>query len=303
MSDRVRVTDVAPRDGLQNEPHTIPAADKVRLIELLSRSGVDEIEVTSFVSPKWIPQLADAAEVVQAAAGFKPAGLVYSVLVPNEKGMQAVLAANERAGRRLIDKVSVFTAASETFSRRNTNASIAETLERFEPVLREANRHGLAARAYVSCAIACPFEGPTEPRAVADLAQRLVALGADEIDVADTIGAGTPESVAGMLDALIAAMGEACISRLTLHLHDTLGQAGACAAAALRLGIRSFDAAAGGLGGCPYASTTGRRAPGNLATERLLEVICAAGWACGLKSAALAEAARFARGLREAPAE
>ncbi len=300
MSDLVRIIDVSPRDGLQNEPRVIPVADKVRLVELLARSGLDEIEVSSFVSPKWIPQLGDAAEVFRAAAAFKPDGMLYSALVPNEKGMQAARAVNDEAGRRVIDKVSVFTAASETFARRNTNASIAETLERFEPVFRAARQGGLASRGYISCAVACPFEGAIHPQALVAVARRLAALGADEIDVADTIGAGTPARVAAMLGELIAGLGDAWLPRITLHLHDTFGQAGACAAEALRLGIRSFDAAAGGLGGCPYASTADRRAPGNLSTERLVGVIRSAGLSCRVDSTALGEAALFARGLRGA---
>lgn len=303
MTQRVYITDVAPRDGLQNEPRIIPTADKVRLVRLLDPSGVDEIEVTSFVSPRWVPQLGDAADVFAALAATKPPGVAYSALVPNEKGMEAALRANAAAqatldatggARRLIDRVSVFTAASETFSQKNTNATIAETLDRFRPVLALARANGLSVRAYVSTAIRCPFEGDVAPAAVADLAQRLFALGVDDVDLADTIGAATPESLRAMLTTAIERVGP---SRLSLHLHDTFGQAAACIPVALALGLRSFDGAAGGLGGCPYAATPPRRAPGNVATEGLVRAIHAAGFTTGVNLDRLDEAARFARFL------
>ncbi|MFN0131906.1 MAG: hydroxymethylglutaryl-CoA lyase, partial [Phycisphaerales bacterium] len=181
MPGRVRITDVSPRDGLQNEPSVIASAEKARLVRALDASGVDEIEITSFVSAKWVPQLGDAAEVLGLVAATKPTGVVYSVLVPNEQGMRAAAEVNQRAhvpgGRRLIDKVSVFTAASETFSKRNTNATIAETLRRFEPVMALAKGLGLAVRGYVSCVIECPFEGPIAPEKVGHVAQALVDMG------------------------------------------------------------------------------------------------------------------------------
>jgi hydroxymethylglutaryl-CoA lyase len=303
MPDRVRITDVSPRDGLQNEPGLIPTADKVRLVELLGAAGVDEVEVSSFVSPKWVPQLADAADVFAALRGRKPPGVAHSALVPNEPGMRAALRVNEAAGERLIDKVAVFTAASETFCRRNTNATIAETLERFAPVLRLAQESGLPVRGYVSCAVQCPYEGPIAPQRVADVAARLLDLGVDEIDLGETIGAGTPDSVSAMLEAVMARLGTArgraaWPPLLTLHLHDTFGRAAECVRAALRLGVRSFDGAAGGLGGCPFASTPARRAPGNIATETLARVVVEEGYAVGLSTGALATAAAHARGLR-----
>lgn len=296
MPARVRITDVAPRDGLQNEPALIPAADKVRLVELLCASGVDEVEVSSFVSPRWVPQLGDAAAVFEALRGRKPAGVQFSALVPNEKGMQAALAVN--AAGRLIDRVAVFTAASETFSQKNTNASIAETLHRFEPVVAAAHAAGLTVRGYVSCVVACPFEGPIAPAQVADVAERLAALGVDEIDLGETIGVATRASTVAMLDALIARLGRGRLAALTLHLHDTHGRAAECVAAALELGLRSFDGSAGGLGGCPYASTPQRRAPGNIATETLVQTVHAAGYTSGVDMARLAEAGRFAVSLR-----
>lgn len=298
MTDRARITDVAPRDGLQNEPlrggAPIATAQKAALVRALAASGVDEVEITSFVSPKWVPQLGDAAELCALLAGSKPAGVVYSALVPNERGMQALLAANAAAGRRLIDKASVFTAASETFSQRNTNAMIAETLERFRPVVAAAREHGLALRGYISCAVECPFEGPTAPGSVARVAGELRRLGVEEIDLGDTIGSATPERTA----ALISAVAETTpIGSLVLHLHDTFGRAAACVREAIAIGVRSFDGSAGGLGGCPYASTAHARAPGNIATRLLVETIYGAGVRTGVDLDRLAEADALARAM------
>jgi len=297
MSERIRITDVSPRDGLQNEARVIPTSEKLRLVEALGAAGVDEIEVSSFVSARWVPQLADAAELLQGLRGRKPAGVVYSVLVPNDRGMQAALAVNAHAGERLIDKIAVFTAASETFSRRNTNAGIAETLDRFAPVLRCARENGLATRGYVSCMVRCPFEGPVAPATVADVAVRLRDLGVDELDLGETIGVGTPDEVTAVLSAVCARLDEQARGRLTLHLHDTHGRAVDSVRAALAFGIRSFDGSAGGLGGCPYASTAGRRAPGNIATETLVAAALDAGFACGADLEGLRGAAAVAQGL------
>ncbi len=307
MSERVRITDVAPRDGLQNEPGRVATRDKASLVRLLIRSGVDEIEVSSFVSPKWIPQLGDAGELLAMLAGDKPAGMVFSALVPNERGLDAALAVNERAGARLIDKVSVFTAASETFSEKNTNATIAQTIERFRPVIARANGAGLRVRGYVSCVIACPFEGEIPPARVADVSARLLDLGIDELDLGDTIGQGAPDSIEAMLIDVLERTNLAPSTRdgdpsLTLHLHDTFGRASSYVERALELGVRSFDGAAGGLGGCPYASTAQRRAPGNIATEALVDVVTASGYTTGVDLDALREAASFARTL-SAPTE
>jgi len=449
MPEHVRITDVSPRDGLQNEPGFIPTEDKVRLIELLGQTGVDEIEVTSFVSPKWVPQLADATEVVTALAsspslregaggrvlpaparnpltvqraqalrkemtgpekelwrilgGSKLAGYrfrrqhpfgpfildfycaskkvvveidgrthfseearqadedrtmylgmyglhvvcftnddvihnsgavatrilevlrervthkpfpppppsgrgrtppVLSALVPNERGLQGVLDANQRARRKLISKISVFTAASETFSRRNTNASIAETIHRFVPTMRAANPEGIAVRGYVSCAVACPYEGPIEPARVVHVCRQLWGIDIRELDVADTIGAGTPDSIRSMLRTVLLefpslrpppATDSSPPGLLTLHLHDTFGRAAECVRAALDLGVRSFDGSVAGLGGCPYASTPGKRAPGNIDTTLLVKTIHDAGYATGVNLDRLEEAAAFAR--------
>lgn len=298
--ERVRITDVSPRDGLQNEAGVIATAEKVRLVDLLAGSGVDEVEVTSFVSPKWVPQLGDAAEVLSRVA-MPPAGVVYSALVPNEKGFEGALAANG-ARRGILGKVSVFTAASETFARKNTNASIAETIERFVPVVSRAHAAGLRVRGYVSCVVACPFEGAIEPSQVARVSARLLEIGVDEIDLGDTIGAGTPGTIRAMLEAVLGSCpslrgsgGSAAAETLTLHLHDTFGRAAACVAEALRAGVRSFDGSAGGLGGCPYASVEGRRAPGNIDTGLLVETIHAEGYRTGVDLGLLSRAGEWAR--------
>lgn len=299
MADRVRLTDVAPRDGLQNEPGVIATGDKAEMVRLLAASGVDEVEVTSMVSPKWVPQLGDAEELLSLLAEGKPGGVCYSVLVPNEKGMARAMEADASAGGSLVDKVSVFTAASETFSLKNTNASVSETIERFAPVLESAREHGKRTRGYVSCVVACPYEGGIDPGRVGEVCSMLLEIGVDELDLGDTIGAGTPETIAAVLFEVIEildgrasnAFGE---PTLTLHLHDTFGNAAACAREALLLGVRSFDASAAGLGGCPYASVGGARAPGNIATELLVRTIEDEGFGTGVNRARLAHASAFA---------
>lgn len=317
MSDVVRVTDVSPRDGLQNEPlrddgSPIPAASKARLVEMLCEAGVDEVEVTSFVSPKWVPQLGDAAEVVRLTAravaeheeGWDGAP-EFSVLVPNLKGLEGLEAADsaacEDAGLEppLIRKIGLFTAASEAFCRKNTNVSIDETIARFKEVMERGSVNAQVVRAYVSCAIACPFEGPIDPAKVGAVAAKLVQLGVTEVDLGDTIGAGTPQTVAAMLKAVEKSIGGAWFRRkgVVLHLHDTNGLAALCVDAALEQGVRSFDASAGGLGGCPYASTPGKRAPGNIGTELLVRTVHAAGMQTMVDEDALARAGAFARSL------
>lgn len=298
MPEFVRITDVSPRDGLQNESGVMPTTDKARLVELLRKTGVDEIEVTSFVSPKWVPQLGDAMELLRQLSNGRP---LMSALVPNERGMQSALEAiREWPGR--LGKVSVFTAASETFAKKNTNASIAETIERFKPVIAAAHDAGLSVRGYISCVIACPFEGPISPERVAEVADQLASLGIDELDLGDTIGAGTSESTTAMLDAVDDVWfvgqnpGESAVNaRTTLHLHDTFGRASECVKAALDAGIRSFDGSVAGLGGCPYASTPGKRAPGNIDTRLLVETIHNAGFVTNVNLDRLDEAAAFAR--------
>ncbi len=298
MTGPVRITDVSPRDGLQNESGSVPTSEKARLVELVSRTGVEEVEITSFVSPKWIPQLGDAPELCDLLAQRKPPDVVWSALVPNERGLDALLAANERAGARLVDKIALFTAASETFSKRNANATIAESLARFRSVVERARDAGLAIRGYVSCAIACPFEGPIAPAAVRGVADELVDLGIDDLDLGDTIGAATPETLATLLDVFLPAAAELGPAGLTLHLHDTHGRAAECLRVALDAGVRSLDGAVGGLGGCPYASTVpGERAPGNVATETVVRVVRDAGLPTRIDDAALQRAADAARSI------
>jgi hydroxymethylglutaryl-CoA lyase len=242
---------VGPRDGLQNEPTPIATELKVAFIDALSRSGLADIEVSSFVSPRWVPQLADAEEVFRRIT--RAPDVRYWALVPNLTGL-------ERATAARVDGVAVFAAASETFSRRNTNASIAETLERFAPVVDGAT---VPVRGYVSTAFHCPFEGPIAPAEARRVALALLDLGCEEISLGDTIGRAQPEEVRALLELLLA---EVPAERLALHCHDTFGQAVANCLAAAELGITSFDASAGGLGGCPYAPG----APGNVATEALV---------------------------------
>lgn len=307
MTDRVRITDVAPRDGLQAEPTPVPVERKADLVRAVQRTGVAEVEVSSFVSPKWIPQLGDAPELFAKLAVGKPDGVLYSALVPNERGFDAALTANREARdargvERLIDKVSVFTAASETFAEKNTNASIADTIDRFRPIVPRAHEQGMRVRAYISCVVACPYEGDVPPTAVADVARRLLALGVDEIDLGDTIGAATPESIEPVLLEVIDALSGRAHNdfgepTLTLHLHDTHARAADCVRAALEIGVRSFDASSGGLGGCPYASTPDRRAPGNIAMSTLVRTIEDFGLVSGIDHDAQAAADAVASGL------
>lgn len=288
MNTSVRITEVAPRDGLQAETVIVPTDRKAQLVRKLNATRVDEIEISSFVSPKWIPQLGDAQDLFALIASEKPREMIYSALVPNERGLDAALAVNAQARKahgieRLIDKVSVFTAASEGFSLKNTNATIDETLTRFAPVIDRAHHHGLMVRGYISCVVRCPFDGDISPVQVGDVAARLLDLGVDELDLGDTIGAATPETIEPVVMEVIDRLeGDATNPfgdpTLTLHLHDTFGHAADCVQMALDLGVRSFDSSAGGLGGCPYASTETSRAPGNISTLALLETINASGF-------------------------
>jgi hydroxymethylglutaryl-CoA lyase len=284
MSGRsfVDLCEVGPRDGLQNEKRFVATANKLRYIELLARAGFREIEATSFVSPKWVPQLADAEQVLPAAIAAHPTTL-FSVLVPNEKGLERALACGAR-------KVSVFTAASEGFARKNINATIAESIERFRPVVAGAHAAGATVRGYVSCVIACPYDGPVAPEAVRETCARLVEIGVDELDLGDTIGVAHPDEVERMLRACAEVRP---IEEIVLHLHETSGRAVACAERALALGVRRFDGSTGGIGGCPYAPG----ARGNIATEALVELCESRGYRTSLDRAALAEAARFIAGV------
>jgi len=286
VSDRfVRITEVGPRDGLQNEKQVIPADAKVAFVDLLSEARYPEIEVSSFVSPKWVPQLGDAAEVF-ARIRRRP-GTVYSALVPNERGMEGALAA--RAG-----KIAVFAAASESFSQRNTGGSIDEVLARFVPVIAAARAAGLPVRGYVSCVVRCPYEGPVAPGAVRSVVERLLALGVDELDLGETLGVAVPDDIARLYEGIVPAIAP---GRTTLHLHDTNGRALDNARAALALGVRSFDSSAGGLGGCPYAPG----ARGNVDTVSLLSMLEAEGYETGVDRAAAAAAiASIRQALRPA---
>ena len=269
----VRIVEVGPRDGLQNEPRPVPTEVKVAFVDALSDCGFDEIEVSSFVSPKWIPQLADA-EAVFARIRRAP-GVTYMALVPNLQGL-------ERAHAARVDKVAVFTAASETFSRKNTNASIAETIERFRPIVRQA---GMPVRGYISTAFHCPFEGRIMPEQVLPVAGALLDLGCIELSIGDTIGRASPDEVGALFERLFTL---APAERLAAHFHDTFGQAVENARAAERLGIRTFDSSAGGIGGCPYAPG----APGNVATAALVEAFPGR---TGVDPAALGRAAAIVR--------
>ncbi len=270
----IRVTEVGPRDGLQNERAIVPVAEKVAFVDALVDAGFPEVEVTSFVSPKWVPQLADAAEVMSRVK--RRAGTMLSVLVPNEKGLEGAMAAK-------ADKVSVFVSASEGFSRKNVNASVADCLARLEPVVKQARGAGLPVRGYVSCVVRCPFDGAVEPKTVRAVSERLLAMGCTEIDLGDTIGAAQPEDIERLLAGVAPAVSPGAV---TLHLHDTRGMAAACVERALSLGVRSFDSSAAGLGGCPYAPG----APGNLATETLLATIERCGLPHGVDAGAVAAA-------------
>jgi hydroxymethylglutaryl-CoA lyase len=274
MTKTVTIFEVGPRDGLQNEKRLIPAADKVRLIDLLAEAGFRKIEATSFVSPKWVPQLADAAEVM-AAITRKP-GVTYAALTPNMKGYEAARVAK-------VDEVAVFAAASEAFSQKNINCSIAESLARFRPLTE-------AVRGYVSCVTDCPYSGAVTPEAAARVTEALFALGCYEVSLGDSIGKAAPEAVAAMLDAVL---NIADAADLAGHFHDTGGRALDNIAVSLDKGLRTFDSSVGGLGGCPYAPG----AKGNVATGRVVDYLDRAGFATGIDRAGLAAAEAFVAGL------
>lgn len=282
MPEDVEIFEMGPRDGLQNEPRLIPAAAKIALVDLLSQAGFRRIEVTSFVSPRWVPQMADAAEVM-AGITRRP-GVRYAALTPNLRGYLAARAAR-------ADEVAIFASASEGFSRANLNATIAESLEMFRPVAEAALADGIALRGYVSVVTDCPFDGPTPPGAVARVVGALRDLGCHEVSLGDTIGQGRPETIDAMLAAVL---DELPPERLAGHYHDTAGRALANIDASLARGLRIFDAAVGGLGGCPYAPG----AAGNVATELVAAHLEAGGWRTGLDPRILAEAAAMARAMR-----
>ncbi|MBK4738304.1 hydroxymethylglutaryl-CoA lyase [Noviherbaspirillum pedocola] len=286
LPQRVKIVEVGPRDGLQNEKQTIPAEVKIRLVDMLSDAGFPNIEAASFVSPKWVPQMATSAEVM-AGITRRP-GTVYSALAPNMKGFDAALAAG-------VDEVVIFGAASEAFSQKNINCSIAESIERFRDVAEATKRHGLKLRAAVSCALGCPYQGEVPVAAVRDVVARLRALGCDEIDIADTIGVATPRKVYAAMEA---AMREFPVEGLSGHFHDTYGQAVANIYAALEVGISIFHSSVAGLGGCPYA----KGATGNVATEDVLYLMQGLGIETGINLDKVVDAGQFIAGHLGRPA-
>jgi hydroxymethylglutaryl-CoA lyase len=281
LAERARIVEVGPRDGLQNEPGELPTSLKVELIERLADAGVPAVEATAFVSPKWVPQMADHTEVMERIRR-KP-GVAYPVLTPNLKGFDAALAAG-------ATEVAIFGAASEAFSRKNINCSIAESLERFRPIAAKAKAHRVKVRGYVSCVLGCPYEGDVTPQRVAEVAGALYDMGCYEISLGDTIGVGTP----GRAKALVKACAERVpVERLAGHYHDTYGQALANIYASYELGVRTFDTSIAGLGGCPYAAG----ASGNVATEDVVYMLRGLGVETGIDLEALTGIAVWISGV------
>jgi hydroxymethylglutaryl-CoA lyase len=275
LPKRVKIIEVGPRDGLQNEAQTIPAEIKIELVNQLSAAGFQNIEAAAFVSPKWVPQMATSSEVMQGIA--RRSGTIYSALVPNMKGFEAALASG-------VDEIVIFGAASEAFSQKNINCSIAESIERFREVAEATKQHKLRLRGAISCALGCPYQGEVRPEAVSDVVRRLRDLGCDEID--DTIGVGTPRKVQKVIEA---AAQEYPIAQLSGHFHDTYGQALANIYASMEMGVAIFHASVAGLGGCPYA----KGATGNVATEDVLFMMDGLGIDTGIDLQALAQAGHF----------
>jgi len=285
MPETVEIFEVGPRDGLQNEARQIPTVDKIGLVDKLSTAGFRRIEVASFVSPKWVPQMADSAAVLEGIT--RAPGISYAALTPNIKGF-------ERASAAGADEVAVFGSASEGFSRANINATVEESLDRFAPVTEAARAAGIPVRGYVSCVVECPYDGPVAPASVAHVAARLAEMGCYEISLGDTVGAGTPERIGAMLAAVL---GVVPAARLAGHYHATGGRALENIEASLARGVRVFDAAVGGLGGCPFAPG----AAGNVATEAVHDRLVALGYDTGLDRDILNDAAETARAMRSGP--
>jgi len=273
----IRIVEVGPRDGLQSETVAVPTEVKVAYVDALSSAKLPEIEVSAFVSPRWVPQLADAEEVFRRIR--REPGVVYSALVPNEQGFERALAAG-------VGKIAVFTAASQTFNRKNINATIEESIRRFEPVVSAARAARLPVRGYVSTAFWCPYEGRIPPDRVVDVCRRLLDLGVDEFSIGDTIGKASPEEVRSLLAAIPSVVS---LDRVALHFHDTYHRAVENAQEARKLGVLTFDSSAGGIGGCPYAPG----ASGNVATEALIEAFRAGGEEVSGDLPALAAARRI----------
>ena len=282
VTGRVEIFEVGPRDGLQDEARPIPTAEKVALIDTLSRAGFRRIEVASFVSPKRVPQMADGAEVLAGIS--RAAGVRYAALVPNMRGLERALAAK-------ADEVAIFASASEGFSRANIGVGVAESLARYGEVAAAAREAALPVRGYVSCVADCPYDGFVAPSTVADVAAALEAMGCYEISLGDTVGRGVPQTIGAMLTAVVEAVPA---ERLAGHYHDTGGRALANIETSLQFGLRVFDAASGGLGGCPFAPG----AAGNVATEAVHARLAAFGWETGLDAETLGKAGAMARRMR-----
>lgn len=283
LPTRVSIVDVAPRDGLQNEKQPVSTQDKLGLIQRLQQAGVKKIEVTSYVSPKWVPQMADNAAVMQALSSVpvrRPEGVQYSVLVPNMQGLEAALA------QPLPDEIVVFSAASEAFTQKNINCSIAESIARYAPVVALALERGIRVRGSISCSLGCPYQGKVPSAAVHEVASRMKNIGVQEIGVADTIGVGTPKQTQAAMEAALKVY---ALENVSGHFHDTYGQALVNIYACLQMGISSFDASVAGLGGCPYA----RGATGNVATEDVVYMLHGLGIETGIDLDLLVEAGAY----------
>ena len=281
MDNHVKLVEVGPRDGLQNEAEFISSSNKIILTNLLSAAGFKSIEVTSFVSPRWVPQLKDAHEVMTNIT--RNAGVNYIALTPNLKGLDAAIAAQ-------ADEIAIFAAASETFSSKNINCTIAESLQRFTPVINKAKQINLPIRGYISCVVGCPYEGEVEPAIVFDIAQWMIEQGCYEVSLGDTIGCGTPQTIDKLLNKIIPSIQA---EKIAGHYHDTNGRAVENIFTSLEYGIRTFDSAISGLGGCPYAPG----AKGNVSTNKLHNALSAAGWNTGLNSEKLEQASQFVTSL------
>jgi hydroxymethylglutaryl-CoA lyase len=281
MTDMITIYEVGPRDGLQNESTLIPTSDKIALINALSKTGLRKIEATSFVSAKWVPQMSDATDVMSGITRAK--NVDYAVLTPNMRGLEGALSAK-------ADEVAIFGSASESFSQKNLNCSIAESIQRFAPVAKAAHKADVKLRGYVSCITDCPYEGPIKPAAVLDIVARLVEQGCYEISLGDTIGKATPEAIERLLSTLISAFPAGLFAG---HFHDTSGSAIENVATALPFGLRTFDSAIGGLGGCPYAPG----AKGNVSTIQLVDYLHDNDWQTGLNMAALNDANAILNGF------
>jgi hydroxymethylglutaryl-CoA lyase len=284
LPDQVSIYEVSPRDGLQNERATVPLRGKVRLIEALASAGLKRIEITSFVSPTWIPQLADADELAETIAEHhKHPGVVYSALCPNPKGL-------ERARRTRVEEIAVFISASETHNRKNVNKTVAQTLTAFEDTVLPAREAGLRVRGYVSTVWGCAYQGDVDPKLALDIARRLLDMGCYQVSISDTIGAGTPRQTQRILELFL---GEIARDKIAMHMHDTRGTALANILVGLEMGIRNFDASVGGLGGCPYAPG----AAGNIATEDLVYMLHGMGIGTGIDLERLVEAGKAAESI------